>query len=140
MNFVTGRVGSDDGKPSFVGTGLKVDFHENEAPALAEFPAEGKAVELGVRAEDIDVEKCEASHDVNLGCVALVEPLGDCKLLHVSVNSDASTSPGETAKLVCKVEPRVNIEKGDDVRLRFRAENVHLFDAADGHNLTLDRA
>jgi multiple sugar transport system ATP-binding protein len=139
MNFVTGRVGSDDGKPSFVGTGLKVGFQEKQGPTLTEFPVEGTSVELGVRPEDIYVEKCEANRDVNLGCVSLVEPLGDCKLLHISVYSDASGSAAETAKLVCKVEPRTNIAKGDDVRLRFPTENVHLFDATGGHNLTLDR-
>ena len=119
----------------------------NTGRTVTVFREPGKAVELGVRPEDIIVEKCESHDGVNFGSVSMVEPLGDCKLLHIAIGLDPTSedskpsevSRRETAKLVCKVEPRTNIVKGDDVRLRFHSEHVHLFDTASGDNLTLDR-
>jgi multiple sugar transport system ATP-binding protein len=133
MNFVSGSLAPNDGKLSFVAAGLKVVFDERQGRTHAAFDAKENAVELGVRPEDIVVEKCETDDGVNCGSVSLVEPLGDCKLLHIAIGSK------QTAKLVCKVEPRSGIAKGDRVRLRFNSENAHLFDTVSGDNLTLDR-
>ncbi len=147
MNFVSGSLTANDDKLSFVADGLEVTFDEKQGRTLAAFDAKSKAVELGVRPEDIVVEKCETDDGVNCGSVTLVEPLGDCKLLHIAIGSaetsevlkPSEVSREETAKLVCKVEPRANIGKGDRVRLRFKSDNSHLFDTTSGDNLTLDR-
>ncbi|MDA1052140.1 MAG: ABC transporter ATP-binding protein [Planctomycetota bacterium] len=131
MNFISGSLASEGDELSFVAGGVKVVFGEMQEQILA-ILGKKQAVELGVRPEDIGVEKSETDGDANCGRVSLVEPLGDCKLLHVAIGSRR-----EINKLVCKVEPRANMAKGDCVRLRFYV-NVHLFDAARGHNLTLD--
>ncbi|MBI2480380.1 MAG: ATP-binding cassette domain-containing protein, partial [Planctomycetia bacterium] len=146
MNFVSGSLVSSADRLSFVAAGLKVEFSEKQEHALAASEIK-QAVELGVRPEDIIVEKSETNRSVNSGCVSLVEPLGDCKLLHIAVGSDqpfevlktSEVPRNEVARLVCKVEPRANFATGDCVRLRFKAENVHVFDAASGKNVTLDR-
>jgi multiple sugar transport system ATP-binding protein len=133
MNFVTGSFAANEDKLSFVAAGLKVVFDDQHGRTLAASDAKANAIELGVRPEDIGVARCETDDGVNCGSVSLVEPLGDCKLLHIAIGSK------QTAKLVCKVEPRADIAKGDCVRLRFNSENAHLFDTVSGDNLTLDR-
>jgi multiple sugar transport system ATP-binding protein len=146
MNFVAGRLASNDERRSFAAAGLEVILDEKQEHRLLAFDRR-QAVELGVRPEDIVVEKSETSGGVNCGSVSLVEPLGDCKLLHIAVGSDQTSEVlrtskvprNEAARLVCKVGSRANIAKGDRVRLRFNAENVHLFDVASGNNVTLDR-
>ncbi|MBC8355890.1 MAG: ABC transporter ATP-binding protein [Planctomycetes bacterium] len=139
MNFVTGGLVAVEDKLSFVATGLQLEFGEKRKKRLRAVTVEAESVELGVRPEDIVVEKCESDGDVNCGDVSMVEPLGDCKLLHISAGSDDGRSPREASKLVCKVEPRASIEKGDCVRLDFNSANLHLFNAMSGQNLLLDR-
>lgn len=146
MNFVPGRLATSAERHSFVAPGLNLVLSEKRSPTLAALE-EKQAVELGVRPEDIIVEKCETYGGVNYGSVSLIEPLGDCKLLHIAVGSQqisndfntAEVQENEAVRLVCKVGPRVNVTKGDYVRLRFNAENIHLFDTTSGDNLTLDR-
>ncbi|MEO8493764.1 MAG: sn-glycerol-3-phosphate ABC transporter ATP-binding protein UgpC [Planctomycetota bacterium] len=142
MNFVAGGLSSSDGQLSFVAAGLNVELDERVKTRLAAFGGKEQSVELGVRPEDIVVEKCQAGGNVNCGSVSLVEPLGDCKLLHIAVGSKQTSEVArrEASRLVCKVEPRANIAKGDRVRLRFNSENTHLFDTSSGNNLTLNRA
>jgi multiple sugar transport system ATP-binding protein len=146
MNFVPGRLATSAERHSFVAPGLNLVLSEKRSPTLAALE-EQQDVELGVRPEDIIVERCETYGGVNCGSVSLIEPLGDCKLLHIAVGSqqisnDFKTTEvqrNEAVRLVCKVGPRANVTIGDCVRLRFNAENIHLFDTTSGDNLTLDR-
>jgi multiple sugar transport system ATP-binding protein len=146
MNFIPGRLATSNERHSFIAPGLKMVLNEKQAHALTALE-EKESLELGVRPEDIIVEKCETYDGVNCGSVSLIEPLGDCKLLHIAIglqqiSSDFNTAEvqgNEAVRLVCKVGPRTNITKDDFVRVRFKAENIHLFDTTSGDNLTLDR-
>ncbi|HRX82200.1 MAG TPA: ATP-binding cassette domain-containing protein, partial [Pirellulaceae bacterium] len=138
MNFVSGRLAADADELSFVAAGLKIEIDQKQTQLLAAVGNE-QTVELGVRAEDVMVEKCETDSGVNFGSVSLVELLGDCKLLHLLVGPDRSGAQNEVTKLVCRVESRADIARGDAVRLRFKAENLHLFDDNSGANLIADR-
>lgn len=138
MNFVSGSLTSSDDKVSFVAPGLKVFADQRHTRKLTTASDE-RVVELGVRAEDVMVEKGETDGGPNIGIVSLVESLGDSKLLHVSVDSDLSEKQNEVTKLVCRVESRADLANGDNVRLRFRTENLLWFEADSGNNLIRDR-
>ena len=136
MNFVRGELTSENDRLSFVTTGLKVELTKEQERTLAAFAEPRQAVELGVRPEDIIAERAENGGDANIGSVALVEPLGDCKLVHLTVGSETHATRSETARVICKVDPRTSMTKGDRVRLRFNPENIHIFDTPSGNNLT----
>lgn len=139
MNFVSGSLALSAGRLAFIVAGLEVMFDEKQKQTLAAFDTK-QTVELGVRPDAIAVEKSQTNGGVNCGSVSLVESLGDCKLLHVAMNSCVSDWPEDAARMVvCKVEPRADIAQGDCVRLRFDAESVHLFDVVSGKNVTLCR-
>lgn len=105
MNFVAGNLTQNDGKLLFVASGLKIEIDQKQQQNLMAGDKQRNA-ELGVRAEDVIVEKGVIDGGMNSGRVSLCESLGDSKLLYISVNSELSSKQGDATKLVCRVEPR----------------------------------
>ena len=127
MNFVEGRVEAQDGETRFVADGLRVAM----PPSASRIAAGGRSgtITLGVRPDDLLVEPFNADRGEPVateplrGRVVLVERLGATSHLHLDVGK---TNPHRLlATIAGEDPPRV----GDDVAVRVRSSNVHLFDA-----------
>jgi multiple sugar transport system ATP-binding protein len=120
MNFATGRMTVADGRPAFVGAGLTIPLPPGH-PVEGEAGAGGRAVEIGIRPEDVVVGEGPFE-----GRIRVVEPTG-----HETIVLFAA---GEV-DLVTRVPGGIALKAGEAVRFRVRAENAHLFDQADGRRL-----
>jgi multiple sugar transport system ATP-binding protein len=88
----------------------------------------GRAVEFGIRPEDISIE-AKASHEAELAVkVVVVEPLGAETL--VTFQCGAS-------EMVARLPPATKLAPGEKVTLRLNMEKMHLFDTEDGSALTI---
>ncbi|MFL5575156.1 MAG: ABC transporter ATP-binding protein, partial [Gemmatimonadaceae bacterium] len=120
MNLVDGELRADGGAWRF------------ESPALTlplARPAAGEGrVTLGVRPQHITLGAPAADGPGAVrGEVAVVEPLGDTQIVHV-------TLPGGT-RLVVTAPPDARVAADETVSLRIAPEEVHLFRGSDGARL-----
>jgi multiple sugar transport system ATP-binding protein len=128
MNIISGTTASEHDDLFFVAAGVKIRLNARKLRNATSI-RNAEKVNLGIRSQHIAVERGDATEGVFCGKVIRIEPLGDCKLIHVTNGS------AEDASLVCKVEPNAEFETGDCARLRFNHDNLHLFDAVSGKSL-----
>lgn len=88
--------------------------------------ADTRDVQVGIRSEDVFVHWSAAPTGATPARVALVEPLGSDTFLELDLGSHSLTARVEAAR-------RPNV--GDTVRVTFRPEAVHLFEAGSGTRL-----
>ena len=122
MNFIEGRVQTEDGGLLFVSQGVRVKLPQERTP-----PAE--PLTLGVRPEDLLVvaptDRAADSVGATVqGRVVLVERLGGITHVHFDAGPH---------RLMATVSNDVVPEVAEDITLRVRTERVHLF-AADGRS------
>jgi len=131
MNFLRGAVDAARG-------GVRLDAGETvlSSDRLGDGELrslEGRAVEIGVRSEDVSVRPVddEPAQAVGIaGVVDFVETLGNEAL--VSVRLGAGSADGEAPVVVARCETRRALEAGARVRCTFDPAHTHLFDAASG--------
>jgi len=136
MNFVTGRVQPEGADLAFVSAGLRVMLPQRWQPALASLV--DAEVVLGVRPEDVTVTALDVAATQDAGRVVLVEPLGDCSLVHVAIAGSDGETNNYQMHLTSKTTPRVPFQRGDHVRLQVDRGRLHVFDAQSGANLVSD--
>jgi len=90
--------------------------------------AEGQAVLLGVRPEDIEITSQDAG--ALRGRVEVVEPLGSAVIVHAGVEGLEVEEP-----LRVVADPGCAVRVDELVGLRLRHERLHLFDAGSGARL-----
>jgi multiple sugar transport system ATP-binding protein len=84
-------------------------------------PYKGQGVTLGVRPEDLEVGASSNSGDFSFEAeVEVVEPLGSEILLD-------TRAAGQ--QIVARVEPTVRSQPHEKIRLTFRPDRIHFFDA-----------
>ncbi|WP_395446262.1 ABC transporter ATP-binding protein (plasmid) [Aminobacter sp. UC22_36] len=116
MNIVDAEILSQ--QPARLGVrGTTIDL-----PPDAEVRAQGTAVKLGVRPEDLRL----AGSDVPLlsGTVSLVEHLGEVTIAYVDI--------GAGEPLVAKLDGASKIVRGETIHLTADRYKLHVFDAANG--------
>jgi multiple sugar transport system ATP-binding protein len=126
MNFFEGRIVRD-------GSATSADVGAFRLPIPAGPVAEGHAVTVGVRPEDLVVgaEAGPAGATGFSASVDVIEPLGSEKLLHLVAGD---------ARFVARVEPRLAVEVGTPVPVALREGRAHLFDAETGDALIAEAA
>ncbi|HEB31847.1 MAG TPA: sn-glycerol-3-phosphate ABC transporter ATP-binding protein UgpC [Spirochaetes bacterium] len=84
------------------------------------YPGERSTVALGIRPEDINVEK-NGGPDSIAGEVGLVEPIGSDTLVNVEIAD----------KVFCKVRvpESFEIREGEHIKLNIQPDKIHLFDS-----------
>jgi multiple sugar transport system ATP-binding protein len=121
MNFLPGRVSSQDGVLQFVTQagvlalppGLSVDWKQ----------AEGRGLELGIRPEHVSLTATPAP-GASLGMtVELIESLGGSALV---------TCRREAMRVTARVGPRPSVAVGQGAEVAFDMAQVYLFDAVSG--------
>jgi len=123
MNFLTGRVSSQDSGVIFEGESVLVSW-----PVLVmndeqlRLIGAGRDVLLGIRPEDISVSRDAENADM-LADVFIVEPVGATTYLELRA---ANTS------LKVSSDPKLRFRSGERIGLRFSPEKLHWFDRATG--------
>lgn len=124
MSLLAGELRADGqrGELEFVNPDLRLRWPAGESGPL------DTAVQLGIRAEDVQLVGLEPQPDVLDGEVTLVEPLGSDTFVEVSHGSSAITA---------RVTPDLHPRPGDRLRLRLPRQKLHIFDAKTGKRLPL---
>ena len=117
MNIVSGHM-ENGGGPRFISTHFEMPLEADAVPASAE----GKAINLGVRSENVTIGAEGAP-----GEVRLIEPMGDETLIFFSC--------GDEDFLVAKVDAEREFRSGENIRFGFQSSSVHFFDAESGLRL-----
>jgi multiple sugar transport system ATP-binding protein len=121
MNFIAGRIASDNGLRFIARDGeMSIPLTAEQGRRLATFA--GKDVTLGVRPEDVYVatgpKPPSASAEATVQLEA-VEPMGNEIFLH---------GRGAEHELTARVAPQVVPEAGQEVRLALDLAKLHFFD------------
>jgi multiple sugar transport system ATP-binding protein len=120
MNFVEGRIQREGNRLLFVTEGARVELAaDRSAPAGA-----AERTTLGVRPEDLMIDSDGLSSNTLMGRVVLVERLGGTTHVHFDAGPH---------RLMVAVANDSVPEVGEEIRVRARAERVHLF-GADGRS------
>ena len=124
MSLLAGELRADGqrGELEFVNPDLRLRWPAGESGPL------DTAVQLGIRAEDVQLVGLEPQPDVLDGEVTLVEPLGSDTFVEVSHGRSAITA---------RVAPDLHPRPGDPLRLRLPRQKLHIFDAKTGKRLPL---
>lgn len=116
MNFIEGQVATDDGRLSFTSADARVPL-QGAAGTIRQGP-----MTLGIRPEDLKLDRDGTSRDALSGRVVLVERLGGTSHIHFDLGPH---------RLLASVNDDFVCEGGDEIRVLIPAERVHLF-SADG--------
>lgn len=133
MNFLDGRLAAESGTMRFVGSGCEMALDGIASASLG--PWAGRKVVLGIRPEDVRVAGEEAGTAVHsLAKIEMVEALGDSAVLHLQLENEDKSSPGES--VLAKASGRKQWMPRDPVRVNFDPTRVHFFDEETGESLT----
>ncbi|MEI8144199.1 MAG: ABC transporter ATP-binding protein [Alphaproteobacteria bacterium] len=116
MNFVDGVIGGNSSQPLFTRGDFAVPLDAARAGRFV-----GRAVTLGVRAEDMDLGSSGLQAEVTL-----VSPLGSEQHLDVHVAG---------VDLVVRASKELRVAIGDTINVTFPNERLHLFDQASEERL-----
>ncbi len=120
MNFATATI-SGDGASAVVGD---VTIALPESLRAANVAYRGKSVDIGIRPEDISVDRtATVSVTVVPAIVVVTEPLGAETLVTLRIGG---------SEVVARARPDVSLRPGDSVQAQLASEKLHLFDAQSG--------
>jgi multiple sugar transport system ATP-binding protein len=150
MNLISGRLGRAGDRWLFRRGACQLELPFSE---LAKPLNDGSEVTLGIRPEDVRLQREDSQHDASrptgvalAGSITLVELVGDATIVTVgldpAVAEDALTSTTdshhcEATSVMIKMGPRIGSEVGDRVSLVVDTRRAHLFDPRSGANVGL---
>jgi len=132
MNFMSGKLVRDNGRIAFSAEGAIIDVSDELADGLS--GEEGKAVELGVRPENMLSARSRAEEGLRntlSATVRVIEPLGDEMILYLSIGN---------ADFLAKVEAHYQTEVDQKIEVPLDTSKIHIFDAETGENISLAAA
>ncbi|MBO5930293.1 MAG: sn-glycerol-3-phosphate ABC transporter ATP-binding protein UgpC [Clostridia bacterium] len=122
MDFVEGTLEQRDGGVWFVFGDSAVKLPEGRAAKVADMGYIGKQVIMGVRSENIHDEEMflnSTPDSVVTAHVDVTELMGSETLLHLVIGG---------ANFIAKVDPRTTAKAGEDIKVAFDMNRIHLFD------------
>jgi multiple sugar transport system ATP-binding protein len=114
MNFLPGRIVSENGHACFEGAGLRLRLPR------ARTPLEGREIVLGFRPEHLSERPPEGEHEALRVRVSLVEPLGD--------RQDVTLSTPSEDPFVGRLDARACFREGEERVLYLDVARAHLFE------------
>jgi multiple sugar transport system ATP-binding protein len=118
MSLIGGRLQTEAGQLTFVGTGVKVRLGQIGTQLK---DATGEEVVMGLRAENVKIRRCATpAADAIRAEVALLEPVGSDTFVELAL---------EDARIIARTSPDEHFAIGESVELDIAPEKVHLFDA-----------
>ncbi|MFW6104293.1 MAG: ABC transporter ATP-binding protein [Candidatus Bipolaricaulota bacterium] len=127
MNFLDARIREEDGNTYIEGDGFRLLLPDELVDQL-EGPSE-EEVTFGVRPEDLTAEQTVHEGDETKSFdthVLVTEPLGDEIIVHTEVGDQ---------EIIAQLDPRVDIEPHQDVKLYADMDYIHIFDKDTGDAL-----
>ena len=130
MNFIRGKLAGDGGQLMFHARGH--GFALNLSGGQLKTQPSGDVV-LGICPENVRIHKhgSPAEHATE-AVVTLVEPLGDATVVNLEMNSPELA---DSLVITSKVQPGLEVGRGERVSFEFDPGTTHLFDASSGENL-----
>ena len=120
MNFATATIAADGASAQVGDVAIALPDDLRNANAAVR----GKSVDLGIRPEDISVDRTATTvGTVVPATVVVTEPLGAETLVTVRIGG---------AEFVARARPDVSLRAGDSVQAQLASDKLHLFDAASG--------
>ena len=122
MDFVDGTVEKKDDGIYFVFGNSAIKLPEARAAKVADKGYIGKPVIMGVRAEHINDDEevlAKMADSVVNAHVEVTELMGSETLLHLTI---------ENGTFIARVDPRTKAKAGDDIKIAFDMNRIHLFD------------
>lgn len=120
MNFVDGTVRQSQDQLAVELAGQKLTVG-SPVPALGAF--DGKAIRLGIRAENMETVQSPVSDGLKVR-VEVVEPLGAQNLLTVTLLSDGSTAQ----PMKVSTHPTFGVAAGEELWVRFPSRQIRWID------------
>ena len=129
MNFVDGIVKSSDGQMVIEMNGKQLVLPEEKAGKVREAGYEGKEIILGIRPEHVSLAASEESDIHAEGIVDVYEMLGSEAMVYIE-------QKGLERKFIANISAEQQVNAGDQVRVLFDTEKVHIFDKETGITIT----
>jgi multiple sugar transport system ATP-binding protein len=129
MNFIDGSIQRENGQTVFVSeanASLKIVLPQDISAAIIAADS-GKKLTLGIRPEDLYLDKAGAGSSASKGhpCFAdIIEPMGNEIFFHMDAGIGSS--------LMCRARMNDTPERGAKFKLYMDLEKIHLFDAESG--------
>ena len=127
MNFLDAQLEEEDGRIYVTGEGFRLLLPEKITSQLDDKTK--KNITFGVRPEDLVAEQTVHEGDESKSFdthVLVTEPLGDEIIVHAEVGDQ---------EIVAQLDPRVDIEPHQDVKLYADMDYIHIFDEDTGDAL-----
>ncbi len=120
MNFARATLATDGASVSLGDASIALP----EALRAASASHRGSAVDLGIRPEDISVDRVTSTAGTTVSAsVVVTEPLGAETLVTLRIGG---------AEFVARARPDVSLRAGDNVQAQLASDKLHLFDADSG--------
>ncbi len=124
INFLEGNIVADGGSMLFKRGQLEITLPPHIAQKV--FGDSGRAVVLGIRAEDVDAHAGERPRECVRGRILSVLPVGSDQFLELEV---------EGIKMFFRVGKEVQHKEGENLGLTLNLNRLHLFDKQGEHTL-----
>jgi multiple sugar transport system ATP-binding protein len=151
MNFLRGRLEADSDDLLFRGSDWSLPVDRTAGERLKHYI--GREITLGIRPEDIHLERTEgpsALLESVLATVSTIEPLGDSAVVEYSpvgtpLRSTQRAGSGRVeadsaTRVAGRVAAREPLHVGEEVRVRFEMRRAHWFDSQSGESLARQSA
>ncbi len=118
MNFINGKAVERGGEIilDYLGTSFPID--DERQTGLRETDYVNKEVTIGIRPEHLTVEITDEETD-DTGIVEVTELLGSETYLFIKLKEET---------IVARVDPNLDLEVGNQVKIKMKKDKVHLFD------------
>ncbi len=118
MNFINGKAVERGGEIilDYLGTSFTID--DERQTGLRETDYVNKEVTIGIRPEHLTVEITDEETD-DTGIVEVTELLGSETYLFIKLKEET---------IVARVDPNLDLEVGNQVKIKMKKDKVHLFD------------
>jgi len=125
MNFLSGTISE---KSDLIFTSdkseLKFNFSSEQKSDLIDYS--GQEVVIGIRPEDISIEKTNIKSIEQECCLDVIEPMGNETFIYFEI---------EKVQFIARVKPLHDIKVGGKIKLYIDPEKIYLFDKKTGNNL-----
>ena len=123
MNFATATVSTDGASAQLGDATIALPEHLQSANVAFR----GKTVDLGIRPEDISLDRAATSAGTSVSATVVVtEPLGAETLVTLRIGG---------TEFVARARPDVSLRSGDSVQAQLASDKLHLFDASSGTSI-----
>jgi multiple sugar transport system ATP-binding protein len=126
MNFLSGKISEKNGL-MFESNHSEFQFHLTDQQKDHLKNIKGKEITIGIRPEDISVEKSSEKSIELKRALDVIEPMGNESFIYFEV---------EKVQFIGRVKPLQVLKTGSPINLFIDIQNIYLFDKNSGDHLS----